>query len=199
MKYLWGVVFALSINSMAYAERSENNEPKGVALEEIVKSYAQRSSKPIVANADISGKIQLFGITSKEVGKSLFLSILRAKGLAIYDAGDYQMIVPGHQARLHITERFREGEQYSDDQYIMDILDVENLCAASLMPIFKPLVHRYSFVEPVFESNSIVIIDKVKNIQRLKSLLQHLDSKAKKQECVKPPPRSRPVIKKDKK
>ena len=174
-----GLILAFTMSNIVNAENTSNNG--SIPLSELVASFSRSTGLKVIASEDVKGAINLYGLSPEQVDYEQLLVILKLNGYTAFKTQKYVEIVPGHRARVYTSERANKTKDYPADQYLMEIIKVKNLCAASLMPILKPLVFKDSFIEPHYESNSVVIIDYYSNIKMIRDIVNELDSSFNKQ------------------
>jgi general secretion pathway protein D len=94
----------------------------------------------------------------------LFESVLNVHGFVALDSGSAIEIVPDANAR------FGEG-----DDYISQAIVLENINAAQLVPILRPLLPQSAHLAAHPASNSLIVADRPQNIERVKRLIQRMD------------------------
>lgn len=188
-------LFSSLITVQAFAKTNAPSD--GILLSDVIAAYSHNSQSKVIVTEDISGKVNLFGFDLDDVDYGMLLAILKLSGLSAYKVDEYVAIIPDHQSRIHVTEEGVADSNYAPDQYLTEIIPVKNMCANDLMPILKPLVHRHSFMEPSHGANSIVVVDSHRNILRIKSIVNNLDSNSKKEKTCEKIERRPPVKKED--
>jgi general secretion pathway protein D len=94
----------------------------------------------------------------------LFLSVLEVHGFVALDSGSAIEIVPDANAR------FGEG-----DDYVSQAIVLQNINAAQLVPILRPLLPQSAHLAAHPASNSLIVADRPQNIQRVMRLIQRMD------------------------
>ena len=94
----------------------------------------------------------------------LFESVLNVHGFVALDSGSAIEIVPDANAR------FGEG-----DDYVSQAIVLENINAAQLVPILRPLLPQSAHLAAHPASNSLIVADRPQNIQRMLRLIQRMD------------------------
>jgi|GEM_PF-6567910 len=175
---------------------SDEKAQGGAQITDLLAAYAKNSGLKVVASKEVKGEAIHFGFSQQDLDFDLLLTILKLNGYTAFKNDKYVEVVPNHRARIYANERVKDGVDYPADQYLVDIIKVNNLCTSSLMPILMPLVFRHSFIFPQHESNSVVIVDYFSNIKMIKALVKDLDTKSEKQKnCEKFEMRPRGPIK----
>jgi general secretion pathway protein D len=103
-----------------------------------------------------------------------FLSILQVYGFAAIPAGDAIKIVPENNARQDGGSASRAAGM-PDDQIVTRVVDIENVPAAQLVPILRPLVPQWGHLAAYSPSNMLIISDRAANIRRLDRIIGEID------------------------
>lgn len=94
----------------------------------------------------------------------LFLSTLEVHGYQALDSGDAIQIVPDANARFG-----------SGDNYVTQAVVLENIGAAQLVPILRPLLPQSAHLAAHPPSNALIIADTPQNMNRMMSLIRRMD------------------------
>jgi general secretion pathway protein D len=94
----------------------------------------------------------------------LFQSVLEVHGFVALDSGDALQIVPDANARFG-----------SGSDYVTQAIVLENVAAAQLVPILRPLLPQSAHLAAHVTSNSLIVADRPQNIQRILTLIRRMD------------------------
>ncbi|HCA23515.1 MAG TPA: type II secretion system protein GspD, partial [Pseudomonas sp.] len=104
----------------------------------------------------------------------IFLSVLKSQGFAAVRGSDGLVrIVPEVQAKENEVATL--GDNTPGDEYITEVLTVNNMDAGQLVRILRPLVPKGGHLAAAAQSNSLVIADTAANVRRIKSLISRID------------------------
>jgi len=95
----------------------------------------------------------------------LFLSTLEVHGFAALDSGGAIQIVPDANAR------FGAG-----DDYVTQAIVLDNIGAAQLVPILRPLLPQSAHLASHQPSNALIVADRPQNMRRMNELVRRLDT-----------------------
>jgi general secretion pathway protein D len=94
----------------------------------------------------------------------LFLSTLEVHGFVALESGDAIQIEPDANAR------FGQGKDYVTQAVVLN-----NIGAAQLVPIIRPLLPQSAHLAAHPASNSLIIADRPENIARIQTLIRRMD------------------------
>lgn len=102
-----------------------------------------------------------------------FLAVLQVHGFAALSAGEVIKIVPETNARQDAGESGRRG--IPGDEIFTRVLSIENVPAAQLVPILRPLVPQWGHIAAYTPSNMLIISDRAANIARIERIIAEID------------------------
>lgn len=149
-------------------------------IQELIKFVADVTGATIVVDPGVKGKIKV--VSSRPVNKSelydLFLSILDVHGYTAVRTGNVIRVIPNKDARSSPVA-VPSGELESiNDEYVTQVIRLENISAAKLIPVLRPLVPQQAHMAAYAPSNAIIISDIASNIQRIVEIISRIDSSA---------------------
>ena len=149
-------------------------------IQELIKFVADVTGATIVVDPSVKGKIKV--VSSRPVNKSelydLFLSILDVHGYTAVRTGNVIRVIPNKDARSSPVG-VPSGELESrNDEYVTQVIRLENISAAKLIPVLRPLVPQQAHMAAYAPSNAIIISDIASNIQRIVEIISRIDSSA---------------------
>ncbi|MCP8900340.1 type II secretion system secretin GspD [Gilvimarinus xylanilyticus] len=174
------LVLALALPMMATAnEQTWVVNFKDSDIQEVIKFIAEATGKTIVIDPKVRGQVKVISekpVNSQEL-YGLFLSILDVHGFTAVENGEVVRIVPNRDARsLPIPSL--EGGQADNDGYMTQVIQLENISAAKLLPVLRPLVPQHGHISAYDPSNAIIVTDTRGNINRLLDVVKQIDKSA---------------------
>jgi general secretion pathway protein D len=104
-----------------------------------------------------------------------FLAVLAVKGYAAVPAGSVIKIVQDSTARQEGGARLSDGAGRPDDDVVTHVFEIQNVSAAQLVPILRPLVPQWGHLVAYGPSNMLIISDRASNVVRLSTLIEAID------------------------
>lgn len=168
----------LGVQSVSAQEYTVNLQDTDI--QELIKFVADVTGATIVVDPSVKGKIKV--VSSRPVNKSelydLFLSILDVHGYTAVRTGNVIRVIPNKDARSSPVA-VPSGELESiNDEYVTQVIRLENISAAKLIPVLRPLVPQQAHMAAYAPSNAIIISDIASNIQRIVEIISRIDSSA---------------------
>jgi len=153
---------------------------KETDIQELIKFVAEATGTTIVVDPAVKGKVKV--VSSKPVSRDelyeLFLSILEVHGYTAVRSGGVVRVIQSKDARSAPVD-VRDGKGVSgSDEYITQVIRLENISAAKLIPVLRPLVPQQAHMAAYAPSNAIIISDVSANIDRIRDIIMRMDDSA---------------------
>jgi general secretion pathway protein D len=103
-----------------------------------------------------------------------FLSILEVHQLAAMQSGDIIKIIPNATARQYAGPLGTGGAAGADD-IVTQVIQVQNVGAAQLVPILRPLIPQFGHLAAHPGSNMLIISDRAANVTRMINIIRRID------------------------
>jgi len=153
---------------------------KETDIQELIKFVAEATETTIVVDPAVRGKVKV--VSAKPVSRDelydLFLSILEVHGYTAVRSGGVVRVIQSKDARsAPVTVRDDEGRR-GNDEYVTQVMRLQNISAAKLIPVLRPLVPQQAHMAAFAPSNAIIISDVASNIDRIAAIIERMDRTA---------------------
>ena len=153
---------------------------KETDIQELIKFVADATGTTIVVDPAVKGKVKV--VSSKPVSSDelyeLFLSILDVHGYTAVRSGGVVRVIQNKDARsAPVSVRDNQPGQTSDE-YVTQVIRLDNISAAKLIPVLRPLVPQQAHMAAYAPSNAIIISDVSSNIDRIRDIIERMDNSA---------------------
>ena len=153
---------------------------KNTDIQEFIKFVADVTGTTIVVDPNVRGEVKV--ISSKPVSKAelydLFLSILDVHGYTAVRSGQVIRVIQNKDARSAPVPVGNAGDTLMNDEYVTQVVRLENVSAAKLIPVLRPLVPQQAHLAAYAPSNAIIISDIRSNISRVLEIINRMDRSA---------------------
>ena len=178
-----GLVITLVVSLLVFAKPVWGQEftvnLKDTDIQEFIEFVADVTGTTIVVDPDVKGKVKV--ISSNPVSKAelydLFLSILDVHGYTAVRSGEVIRVIPNKNARSAPVDVI-SGSSVINDEYVTQVIRLENVSAAKLIPVLRPLVPQQAHMAAYAPSNAIIISDIRANIDRITKIIDRMDQSA---------------------
>ena len=153
---------------------------KNTDIQEFIKFVADVTGTTIVVDPNVRGEVKV--ISSKPVSKAelydLFLSILDVHGYTAVRSGQVIRVIQNKDARSAPVPVGDTDDTLMNDEYVTQVVRLENVSAAKLIPVLRPLVPQQAHLAAYAPSNAIIISDIRSNISRVLEIINRMDRSA---------------------
>lgn len=160
----------------------QSNAPAGITLNfkdadirEVAATIGQITHKDFIIDPRVQGRVTV--ISSKPINPdtvyAAFLSVLQVHGLAAVPAGAMIKIVPALEARQMPGSVLNSGTP--GDAMVTDVVQIDNVSAAQLVPVLRPLMSTEAQLAAYPPSNMLIISDRASNVERLLNIIARID------------------------
>ena len=178
-----GFVIALVVSLLLFAKPVWGQEftvnLKDTDIQEFIEFVADVTGTTIVIDPAVKGKVKV--VSSKPVSRAelydLFLSILDVHGYTAVRSGEVVRVIPNKNARSAPVDVI-SGTSIINDEYVTQVIRLENVSAAKLIPVLRPLVPQQAHMAAYAPSNAIIISDIRANIDRIAKIIDRMDQSA---------------------
>jgi general secretion pathway protein D len=149
---------------------------KEADIRQIVEAVGEITRKNFIIDPRVNAKVTMLSSTpmSPEAFYEAFLSILQVHGFVALKSGDLIKIIPDATARQFAGPLGTGGAAGGDD-IVTQVLLVENVGAAQLVPILRPLIPQNGHLAAHPGSNMLIISDRAANVTRIVSIIRRID------------------------
>ena len=173
------ITAALTFSAVSAAQEYTVNL-KDTDIQEFIKFVADVTGTTMVVDPNVKGKVRV--ISSKPVSQAelydLFLSILDVQGYTAVRSGQVVRIVPSKDARSSPVPIMDDQSAVGNDEYVTQVIRLDNISAAKLIPVLRPLVPQQAHMAAYAPSNAIIISDIRSNIGRIVDIIERMDRSA---------------------
>ncbi len=153
---------------------------KETDIQELIKFVAEATDTTIVVDPKVKGTVKV--VSSKPVSSTelydLFLSILDVHGYTAVRSGNVVRVIQSKDARSSPVRVEEDTSVRPSDEYVTHVIRLENISAAKLIPVLRPLVPQQAHMAAYAPSNAIIISDIASNIERIRSIIESMDQSA---------------------
>lgn len=174
---VWGSLFFLIGNLSVWAAQSVTLNFKDAELESVIGWMAEQTGKNFIVDPRVKSKVTI--ISGKPLNKDeiyqVFLSVLQVHGFAAVPSGNVIKIIPDVNAKQSGVPVAGLENQGQGDEMITRVIQLENVSAAQLVPILRPLIPQQGHMVAYPQSNVLIISDRAIDIERIAEIIARID------------------------
>jgi len=149
---------------------------KEADIRQIVEAVGAVTDKNFIIDPRVNAKVTMLSTTpmTPEAFYEAFLAILEVHQLAAMQSGDIIKIIPNATARQYAGPLGANNAAGADD-IVTQVIQVQNVGAAQLVPILRPLIPQYGHLAAHPGSNMLIISDRAANVARMINIIRRID------------------------
>ena len=150
-------------------------------FDKVIEQFAQASGKPLIASGHVDGTLTFFDSKPYTFDQALdTLNLMLAmRGYTLMEDGRYLRLVKLDQINqmpIKILHGMANTKGIRPGQIVTVVLPLQYIDAQSTAKLVTPMVSTFGSVAPLNSGKGIVVTDRLSNIQRIRSLINDLDT-----------------------
>jgi len=147
----------------------------GVELRSVIEAVSSITGKNFIIDPRVRAEVTLLSSTpmSSEAFYEAFLSLLQVHGFVAVTSGEIIKIVPDASSRQYPGSP--DLEVASNEDFVTQVIEINNISATQLVPILRPLLPQYGHLAAHAGSNVLIISDRANNVDRIIDIVRRID------------------------
>jgi general secretion pathway protein D len=152
---------------------------KDADIRQVIEAVGEVTGKNFILDPRVKAQVTMLSAApmTPDAFYEAFLSILSVYGFVAVPAGDVVKILPDANARQVPGAESEPGGGRPDD-IVTRVIGVQNVAAAQLVPILRPLIPQYGHLAAHPPSNLLIISDRASNVDRMMKIVARIDQAA---------------------
>ncbi len=150
---------------------------KDADINALVESMSVLTGKNFIVDPRVKGRVTI--VSSKPMDEKelyeVFLAVLGVHGFAAVPSGNVIKIVPAAGAKQESIPTVDRQRGVEPDQIVTRIIQVQNVSAAQIVPILRPLIPPQGHLAAYTPTNVLIISDSAANVERIASIIGRVD------------------------
>ena len=169
-------IFTFMPASVTAQEGSFTLNLKNADIQSLIQTVSRQSGRNFVVDPRVKARVTVISSTPLNADElyETFLSVLQVHGYAAVPTGDLIKIVPDVNAKQGPVPEYNENTSEAD-QLVTQVIKVQNVPAAQLVPILRPLVPQQGHLAAYAATNTLIVTDRASNIARLIEIISGVD------------------------
>ena len=144
-----------------------------VDIKKVTQDIAQFSKKTIILDPRVKGRITIYSNANLDRRQvwDVYLRTIQVNGFSAISENGFVRIVPENEA----TRDENTSSVSSSGDYQTLVIPLINRSTEEVLPMIKPITGRQSHLSSIPSINSILIVDRSSNVQRINDLIKDLD------------------------
>ena len=172
-KILLVLMFSFGSIHSLYSQDSFILNYEDVDIKKVTQDIAQFSKKTIILDPRVKGRITIYSNANLDRRQvwDVYLRTIQVNGFSAISENGFVRIVPENEA----TRDENTASVSSSGDYQTLVIPLINRSTEEVLPMIKPITGRQSHLSSIPSINSILIVDRSSNVQRINDLIKDLD------------------------
>jgi len=148
-------------------------------VQDLIQTISEITGENFILDESVKGKkitVVAPGGFKRENAMRLFETILSLNGFSVVKKNGTNIIVPKRDIKFQdIPTEFGTDYAESSDRYITRLVELQNIQASEVANILKPLVSREGDIVVYPATNTLIIIERVDNLNRILKIIENFD------------------------
>ena len=142
-------------------------------LRQVVEAVGEVTGRNFLVDPRVTGQVTFLSYSpmSPDAFYEAFLATLQIHGFIAVESEDVVRIVPDATARVHPGL----AAETEGDRIVTQVVQLTNVGAAQLVPILRPLIPQYGHLAAHPGSNTLIIVDRGVNVDRMLNIIGRMD------------------------
>ena len=166
------LLLTFSLVSVAVAQESYILNYDNVEVKKVTQDIARFAKKTIILDPRVKGRVTIFSNAALDQNQvwQVYLRTMQVNGFSsIAEDGGIVRIIPENEATRD------ENIVLNDAEFLTKVFVLENRLVGEILPMLKPITGRQSHLSGIPSVNSILLVDRKSNVDRIETLLKELD------------------------
>jgi len=166
------LLLTFSLVSVAVAQESYILNYDNVEVKKVTQDIARFAKKTIILDPRVKGRVTIFSNAALDQNQvwQVYLRTMQVNGFSsITEDGNIVRIIPENEATRD------ENIVLNDAEFLTKVFVLENRLVGEILPMLKPITGRQSHLSGIPSVNSILLVDRKSNVDRIETLLKELD------------------------
>jgi general secretion pathway protein D len=186
------LLFAFTATCMVGAQNAGSNAGKNtttingqritpnfreVEIGQVIDAVAQVTGKTIIPDPRVRANVTMLSQTAMtpDAFYEAFLALLSVHNFVAVESGGIIKILPDANARQMPNIDLPDHVRGSSDELITQVVSVQNVNAAQLVPVLRPLMPQSAHLAAYPGGNILIISDHAVNVNRVMRIIQRID------------------------
>jgi len=174
------VALALTLTWQTAFSASVTLNLKDADINALIGTVAEVTGTNFIVDPRVKGKVTVVSSKPMESDEvyQVFLSILKVHGFAAVPSGSVVKVVPDVNAKAEGVPTATDKMPGRGDEVVTRVIEVNNVSAAQLVPILRPLVPQQGHMAAYPGTNLLIVSDRAENIERLVEIVRRMDQQS---------------------
>ncbi len=177
MRRTFFAVLVTTLGSGAAWAESMTLNLKDADINTVISTVSEMTGRNFIVDPRVKGKVTIVSSQPMEAEDiyQVFLTVLNVHGFAAVPGKNVVKIVPEVNAKQDAIPTITRHNQAEGGQFVTRVLSVNNVAAAQLVPILRPLLPQEAHLAAYAPTNVLIVSATAANIERIVGLVRRID------------------------
>ncbi|WP_051361784.1 type II secretion system secretin GspD [Solimonas soli] len=150
---------------------------KDADINTLIATVSDVTGKNFIVDSRVKGKVTVISASPMNSNAlyETFLAVLQVNGFAAVPSGGAIKIIPDANVKWEGGAYNSDGTHLARDEIVTHVFQLENVSAAQLVPILRPLMPQWAHLAAYQANNTLIVADRAANVARIGALIRQMD------------------------
>jgi general secretion pathway protein D len=173
------IAIALTAATVVSAQPGQRITPnfKDAEIGQVIEAVSAATGKTIIPDPRVRAQVTMLSSTAMtpDAFYEAFLALLSVHQFIAVETGGIVRILPDANARQVPSNDLPDRVSSSSDELVTHVVSVQNVSAAQLVPVLRPLMPQAAHLAAYPSSNILIISDRANNVSRIMRIVRRID------------------------
>ena len=150
---------------------------KDAEITQVIEAVAAATGRSIIVDPRVRAQVTMLSSTpmTPEAFYEAFLALLQVHGFVAVPSGNVVKIIPDANSRTMPGNDLPDRVSDTSDELVTQVVAVNNVSAAQLVAILRPLMPQNAHLAAYPASNTLILADRASNVNRMVRIIKRID------------------------
>ena len=150
---------------------------RDVEIGQVIEAVAQVTGKTIIPDPRVRTNVTMLSQTpmTPDAFYEAFLALLQVHSYVAVESGGIIRVIPDAAARQMPNIDLPDRIQSDSEELVTQVVAVENVQAAQLVPVLRPLMPQNAHMAAYPAGNILILSDRASNVARVMRIIKRID------------------------
>jgi Type II secretory pathway, component PulD len=150
---------------------------KDADINTLIATVSDVTGKNFIVDNRVKGKVTVISASPMNSNSlyETFLAVLQVNGYAAVPSGGAIKIIPDANVKWEGGAYNSDGTRLARDEIVTHVFQLQNVSAAQLVPILRPLMPQWAHLAAYQANNTLIVADRAANVARIGTLISQMD------------------------
>ncbi|MFM7396827.1 MAG: type II secretion system secretin GspD [Gammaproteobacteria bacterium] len=150
---------------------------KDAEITQVIEAVAASTGRSIIVDPRVRAQVTMLSSTpmTPEAFYEAFLALLQVHGFVAVPSGNVIKIIPDANSRTMPGNDLPDRVSDTSDELVTQVVAVNNVSAAQLVAILRPLMPQNAHLAAYPASNTLILADRASNVNRMVRIIRRID------------------------